>query len=101
MVVWLMRPSTAAFLWQDVGVSRGDFCLNAQQPNLKGHCHVSLLQSLPAQQAVSANEWPNSCSIEAYMYEEQIKAIRAQELCESRGGRPGLLSLINLRFLWT
>ena len=26
---------------------------------------------------------------------------RAQELCESRGGRPGLPSLINLRFLWT
>ena len=24
---------------------------------------------------------------------------RAQELCESRGGRPGLLSLISLRFL--
>ena len=27
--------------------------------------------------------------------------IRAQELCESRSGRPGLPSLINLRFLWT
>ena len=26
---------------------------------------------------------------------------RAQELCESRGGRPGLPSLINPRFLWT
>ena len=26
---------------------------------------------------------------------------RAQELCESRGGHPGLPSLINLRFLWT
>ena len=26
---------------------------------------------------------------------------RAQELCESRGGRPGLQSLISLRFLWT
>ena len=24
-----------------------------------------------------------------------------QELCESRGGRPGLPSLISLRFLWT
>ena len=24
----------------------------------------------------------------------------AQELCESRGGRPGLPSLISLRFLW-
>ena len=30
-----------------------------------------------------------------------IKRHRAQELCESRGGRPGLPSLINLRFLWT
>ena len=27
--------------------------------------------------------------------------IRALELCESRGGRPGLPSLIILRFLWT
>ena len=27
--------------------------------------------------------------------------LRAQELCESRGGRPGLPSLISLRFLWT
>ena len=26
---------------------------------------------------------------------------KTQELCESRGGRPGLPSLINLRFLWT
>ena len=26
---------------------------------------------------------------------------RSVELCESRGGRPGLPSLINLRFLWT
>ena len=26
---------------------------------------------------------------------------RAQELCESRGGRPGLPSLISLRFVWT
>ena len=25
---------------------------------------------------------------------------RAQELCESGGGRPGLPSLISLRFLW-
>ena len=27
--------------------------------------------------------------------------LRARELCESRGGRPGLPSLISLRFLWT
>ena len=27
--------------------------------------------------------------------------VRAQELCESRGDRPGLPSLISLRFLWT
>ena len=27
--------------------------------------------------------------------------IRVQELCESRGGRPGLPSLISLWFLWT
>ena len=28
-------------------------------------------------------------------------ASRAEEVCESRGGRPGLSSLISLRFLWT
>ena len=28
-----------------------------------------------------------------------ISGLRAQELCESRGGRPGLPSLISLRFL--
>ena len=27
--------------------------------------------------------------------------VRVQELCESRGGHPGLPPLINLRFLWT
>ena len=32
---------------------------------------------------------------------QQLSRYRAQELCESRGGRPGLPSLINLRFLWT
>ena len=26
---------------------------------------------------------------------------RAQELCEGRGGLPGLPSLLSLRFLWT
>ena len=30
-----------------------------------------------------------------------LSLFRAQELCESRGGRPGLPTLINLRFLWT
>ena len=28
-------------------------------------------------------------------------AVRAQELCESPGGRLGLPSVISLRFLWT
>ena len=30
-----------------------------------------------------------------------IRDGRAEKLCESRGGRPGLPSLISLRFLWT
>ena len=30
-----------------------------------------------------------------------LSLCRAQELCENPGGRPGLPSLINLRFLWT
>ena len=29
------------------------------------------------------------------------QCFRTQELCESRGGRPGLYSLISLQFLWT
>ena len=29
-----------------------------------------------------------------------FEQLRVQELCESRGGRPGLPSLISLRFLW-
>ena len=29
------------------------------------------------------------------------RGTRAQELCQSRGGRPGFPSLISLRFLWT
>ena len=33
--------------------------------------------------------------------EDEEEEVRAQELCESRGGRPGLPSLINIRFLWT
>ena len=31
----------------------------------------------------------------------KIEEKTSQELRESRGGRPGLLSLINLQFLWT
>ena len=31
----------------------------------------------------------------------QDEEVRARELCESRGGRPGFPSLINLRFRWT
>ena len=31
----------------------------------------------------------------------QVFGGRVQELCQSRGGRPGLPSLINLRLLWT
>ena len=33
-------------------------------------------------------------------YSMQTASHRAQELCESRGGRPGFPSLISLRFLW-
>ena len=36
-----------------------------------------------------------------YKTDIDTDGLRAQELCESRGGRPGLPSLISLRFLWT
>ena len=32
---------------------------------------------------------------------QHFKQVFDTELCESRGGRPGLPSLIKLRFLWT
>ena len=35
------------------------------------------------------------------LYKPSLHLDLLQELCESRGGRPGLLSVINLRFLWT
>ena len=37
----------------------------------------------------------------SYTSVPHMPASRAQELCESGGGRPGLPSLINLRLLWT
>ena len=39
------------------------------------------------------NDYRGCCAIQTFR--------KAQELCESRGGRPGLPSLISLRFLWT
>ena len=39
--------------------------------------------------------------LEDLRFVHPLGAFRAQELCESRGGRPGLPSLIILRFLWT
>ena len=51
-----------------------------------GGCFISAsVVSTPPQ-----DEWIHCVTIMA----------RAQELCESRGGRPGLPSLINLQFLW-
>ena len=35
------------------------------------------------------------------LFKASIEMEGAQELCDSRGGRPGLPSLINLRFPWT
>ena len=40
-----------------------------------------------------------SCALQYYA--SVARRSSSQELCESRGGRPGLPSLINLRFLWT
>ena len=36
-----------------------------------------------------------------YTYRCTVTISRVQELCESGGGRPGLPTLIHLRFLWT
>ena len=40
-------------------------------------------------------------SVDGKQHFNQPHNDRAQELCESRGDRPGLPSLIILRFLWT
>ena len=40
-------------------------------------------------------------SVDVKQHSTNTEKVRAQELCERRGGRPGLPSLINLRFLWT
>ena len=42
-------------------------------------------------------------NVEVGQYTEKADAelARAQEVCESPGGRPGLPSLISLRFQWT
>ena len=42
-----------------------------------------------------------SVDVKQHFNNNNNRSNRAQELCESRGGRPGLSSLINLRFLWT
>ena len=41
----------------------------------------------------------SNLALETVQFNSVIR--RAQEVCESRGGRPGLPSLISLRFLWT
>ena len=46
-------------------------------------------------QLLGSSNWYNTLS------RAQWASRAAQELCESRGGRPGLPSLISLRFLWT
>ena len=55
-------------------------------------------------QPVLFGKGPSVACTRGTMYEHQPVLLgfhRAQELCESRGGRPRLLSQINLRFLWT
>ena len=59
--------------------------------------------------AVCKSRWPSwapvpnkpTVSVDVKQHSTKIYFYRAQELCESRGGRPGLPSLISLRFLWT
>ena len=54
---------------------------------------VAVLGSVP-------NKPGGFCGRKATLQQQQDVG-RAKELCESRGGRPGLPSLISLRFLWT
>ena len=67
----------------------GFFFLNLQST-------VSLLKSLAA--PITSSAPPLSADARS---DSVGVSHRVQELCESRGGRPGLPSLINLRFLWT
>ena len=61
-----------------------------RDPRPFDHESVALSLSLPSL-------WKDLYKLEGL----DLGFVRAQELCESRGGRPGLPSLISLRFLWT
>ena len=72
-----------------------------------------LLQARPLHDSLGPKLWPmdwwrgrfpaartmNVCKYKSMIW--TTRSSRVQELCESRGGRPGRPSLINLRFLWT
>ena len=66
----------------------------------------SLTPACPGQQGASG--WGSSTGrvsdiqgMSEQLLVRSVERHRAQELCECRGGRPGLPSLINLRLLWT
>ena len=71
-----------------------------ESPSLKAEfVRVSLLESASlAAEFVRVSHWGRLC-LQIGIGKQMI--IRAQELCKSRGGRPGLPSLISLRFVWT
>ena len=64
------------------------------QPRLAVHGHVP-----QQQEVVTSGEIFGGALLRSLTTGLSYLSPRAQELCESRGGRPGLPSLISLRFL--
>ena len=60
---------------------------------------LAVLPKLTADWLVSSSDMTRSLAITYCEVSGPVES-RTQDLCESRGGHPGLLSLINLQFLW-
>ena len=80
---------------QQVSCSRDNSAFNRSNNNQDG---------LDTKRSDGVN-WPSgNQALDNWLVYQQTQrgpVCRALELCESRGGRPGLPSLISLRFLWT
>ena len=74
------------------------FCGVTVRMHLVPAAEPSESSSLPGHVIARARRYPHNWD---YLRTNATVDIRVQELCESRGGRPELPSLISLRFLWT
>ena len=74
-------------------------CVKQLDFTLPGECVKQLDFTLPGECVKQFDATlPDEC---AQVLAEKNRKWQSSELCESRGGRLGLPSLISLRFLWT